>query len=272
MAHPQFLGRPYGDVDFAERYLLGVDGRPDAYREAVGIERRHGFAALVDERLIAGPWSKYYRSVGTDEILERFHHALPEARVLVTVRRQQNLLRSQYLQAVTTGYPFLWSHFLTEQIEAMDGGWVGTVDFMPVVERLHALFGPQQVRVAVFEDLVRRPDAFWRGLSEWTGDPFYATTSTLPHRNATRRVASRLDVMLNRRLLRSRYRPTGRVVSRASYSRIAARMPQLGREIEFEAPRAAALMSTILSRAAAGNREVARLTGVDLEKLGYCVG
>ena len=113
------------------------------------------------ERITGHPYSGGFDSF---TIAGRLAEVAPDARVIVTVRDQGDLVLSMWKQLVTEGYPGTFDDFIGSEgfdAPAFDLDWLA---FDRLVDRYDSLFGHDNVLVLRFEDLATDPDRYLEDL------------------------------------------------------------------------------------------------------------
>ncbi len=100
---------------------------------------------------------------------ERLHLVLPRARILIVVRRQDEMLRSIHGQYVNEGGTRRLRDFV--EAEGVEGSHFSLrhLEYDQLVARYVELFGRDRVWVAPYELLRARPERFLEGLCEFLG-------------------------------------------------------------------------------------------------------
>lgn len=125
---------------------------------------------LTTERLSGNPHSGGYDSA---TIADRLHATFPEAKILIVVRRQLDMAVSMYKQYVRMGGICTLREYL---FPPRDGRIpLFRAEFLEYHRLAHYYaqrFGPQQVRVMLYERLRDEPSAFLQELARFSGiDP-----------------------------------------------------------------------------------------------------
>jgi hypothetical protein len=122
------------------------------------------------ERLSGHAASGGYDSL---RVARRLHDTLPDARVLMVVRSQIDMIESEYRQLVGEGYPgpisSLWSSdpWKTTQFD------LGHYEYDALVREYHAQFGAPKVAVFSYEGIVADRSRFLERLASFLGvEPF----------------------------------------------------------------------------------------------------
>jgi hypothetical protein len=154
---PHVPGVRFGNADPRLRALmtglvLEETFEPEPLRAALG-----GGALLYSDESICGDMfaepSHGFRNA------ERLHAAAPDARIVVFVRRQQEMIRSLYAQYVNMG----GTRPLRDFVDGRAPGCLFTAEHLEYDRLLDAyarLFGPERVRVLVYERLRADPASF----------------------------------------------------------------------------------------------------------------
>ena len=118
-------------------------------------------------------------------VAERLHAAWPDARILITVRSQQELLASFYRnhgafasflylakkEGAPLGLPLGYSEWLDYNFLAPSKNLLGLLDFDHVIACYEQVFEPARVDVLLFEDMASQPEVFAEGLGRCINAP-----------------------------------------------------------------------------------------------------
>lgn len=234
--------------------------------------------ALSAERLSGYPDSGGYDSA---EIARRLQAVFPDARVLIVIRRQADMLTSFYKVYVQAG-----GHLsLDDYVDPPERGRLRMPRFdfahfayHRLVGHYMRLFGAERVMVLPFEDIASRPETVARQVAHFAG------LETVPDVSAARRVnasLSGLTVSLKRRLnpffLRDAangYSPWALPglarVGNAGFEWLDRRLPA-GWRAAGDRRLAARVARLVAGRYGASNRATQELTDLDLAMRGYDV-
>ena len=164
-----YIGKPHTKTrDAVARFTRGLtydvalDPGPaleDFARDSLApLLREHGGPVVISEEEFATstPTSR----VGPQQIAERLHALLPDASILVTIRRQDHALPSLFGHMQRMGFfgPEDWGLFL-HALEATPL-LAAAVDHAAVVRRYEKLFGADRVHVIAYEQLLEDPGAY----------------------------------------------------------------------------------------------------------------
>lgn len=283
--HIHALGRPnpeYNtDANGLRHHLLQADAaafeaRIPALRTFV--ERAVAAAqarqpVLSDEHVATGRLTSTVATQMPVTILERVHALWPTAHVLIVVRRQPALLRALHRNDLRVARTRKSADAWLDSLKREPGSAVlHALDFDALVANACAIFGPDRVHVAVYEDMAHRPDHFAHTLSAATGIPIDRCRAYLrmPTVNTTS-VVEDLYLAMRRRvpgaLRRSAVlRPMRRVVSLQRVHAVGARwLPKAAAKAEFSASNEQFLSDFF----AASNTALADRLDRDLRALGY---
>jgi hypothetical protein len=218
------------------------------------------------ERLANGEMDPY-----PEDYFLALRQVCPDARVLVTVRRQADWLFSNYHHLVQHLPPGRRS--FVDFLQSIEGRIVAaTAQFDRLIERLHAAFGRERVLVIPLEALETDVDGALRGLSDFLGCPyvpFEPTEKDLNYGVDRRRGADKSSI----RMLMRAGPSAGYYQKFSRYVRYA--MGRNDGDTVFSVPSKSVLMNQhgnlIGSIYAMNNVRLQRLTGLDLFGLGYPV-
>jgi hypothetical protein len=167
----------------------------DALRGAVD-----AMLAACDRPKVLMSWEGLFGSphvafANNAHVAEGLKKIFPEARVILSVRRQDDYADSNYRQALHNYYSVSPARFLgwnpdgtfrrrvfTDHIP-YPGIDVATLDWTPYIENYVRLFGRDNVKVLVYEDLRDDPAGYIRDLCAFTGSaPYVPPAITLENR------------------------------------------------------------------------------------------
>lgn len=104
------------------------------------------------------------------EFARRLHHALPDARILITVREQIRTMASQYMQYLRSGGTDPYDVFFSEDPEIGYTGFDTThYEYHRLVAYYRELFGADRVLVLTQELMGSDPAAFIARLGQFSG-------------------------------------------------------------------------------------------------------
>lgn len=114
-----------------------------------------------------------YESTDKGVVAERLHNLFPEARILFTIRRQQDLLTAWYLQKlqkyVRHGHFMCFEDWFAMKRRQTRRTILDDLRFDQTIAHYSSVFGAERVRVLMFEQLRTDPSAFSRDLGEILG-------------------------------------------------------------------------------------------------------
>lgn len=236
--------------------------------EAVGKRGGDLSSVLASDEVLSGMGFVYFnkprrRLEGIIEEVGRLFG--PDAMVMVVMRSQISFLSSYWKHLVRTGYPFTWSHFLSEQADSYDAEAsdrsVTSSLFYDTVRRRAAEIG---VRVAFvpFEDVVG-PQTILRETLAREG---IRIPKGLPHRRRSSTDESHIvKLERNRTQLLRRglmFRPEELAADEAAFRTVLAT-----RKLQDDTPHRERLTEAFRPE----NRAFAEATGFDLKSLKYPV-
>ncbi len=267
-AHPAILhlGRPPPDAGLERAIHAIAHDDSTVYDEAA--VRRVLAAALADAgryRVVTISNENFALYEATDRrvVAERLARLFPRARVLFTIRRQDELLGAWYLQKLEKylkgGHFVPFPTWVAMKAKEPHKSIFSDLDFWPVIRTYVELFGREHVHVLPFERLREDPAGFADELAALLGLP-----------------AAEVQAALGRRVrnptLTREYRAVMRVVGRLLTPwlarKIGNRLVRLpGRRLRVTVDEAT--RRRIHRRCAAGNAALVRTFGLDLARYGY---
>ena len=249
------------DADAATAFFR--DGRERAEGEGLA-------CTLSNEELAGNPHSGAFNCT---IIAERLARIFPDARVLIVIRRQPDLLLSTYKQFVTRGGVLPAERYFRPGPEAfrMPGFRPEHFEFDRLIGLYHRHFTPDRVMVLPYEAMLADRDAFVRHIAGFAGgrDP-----GPLPDEHV-RPSSSALTVAvqrpLNRWLLRDYVNPAAPLRLHRLNDRLRGldRVVPAGVIARLERRLRARVEDLTRGRFASSNRQTAELTGLPLAAHGY---
>ena len=223
-AHPQIhaMGHPHrpgvdARIAHALRRIEGFDDDPEALRSslAMSIEAcpSDRVPVLSDEGLTGVPHL-------TATIAKRLHQHFPQARILFTIRRQQDMICSFYGRhgrvLVNTPAPYKDRHvsfsaWLEHAWDNRPNDVLGVADYARSIEIYRALFGEERIAILLLEEWTADEAVFADRLSSILGIDAATTRQLLADRRTHGQEASRY-VRYDR--LRKRFPAADRLVAR----------------------------------------------------------
>ena len=265
----RFLGLDSGrpEIDRAIHAICREDGvyyDHERVRRALAphlASRKDATAVLVSSENFT-----LYESKDKSLVAERLRRLFGEAKVFFTIRRQQDVLRSWYLQKLpkhVQGNNFMsFDDWLRIKRLEPHRSILDDLRYNEIVDCYSGLFGRENVAVFLFEDLCADPEAFAKQLAEFVGvggDEMYRLLSSA-HDNPT--------------IAASYYRFwkwVSPITPNVAF-RVANRIGP--RSFKSEGPRAAIpiddeIDSLVAALCGEGNRRLGDDFGIDLQRAGY---
>ncbi|MFZ0869884.1 MAG: hypothetical protein WAM90_04050 [Rhodanobacter sp.] len=273
MGHPH---RPGVDARMAHalRRIEGFDADPQELRSALTTALEacpaHRVPVLSDEGLAGVPHL-------TATIAKRLHDHFPQARILFTIRRQQDMIRSFYGRhgrvLVNAPAPYKDRHvgfqaWLEHAWLNRPDGVLGVADYARTIEIYRTLFGAERISVFLLEEWTADETAFANRLSSVLGVDAATTRQLLAHRHTHGQETSRY-VRYDR--LRKRFRVADRLMASlpASLRAVGRGFLAQGDRQRIEYPPGWQDKLSELYRD--GNRQLIERYGVALHEHGYAV-
>ena len=223
-AHPQLyaLGHPHSSsldarISNALRRIEGFDDDPAELRSALAVALEAcpagRVAILSDETLTADP-----RQTATTA--RRLYHHFPHARILFTIRRQEDLIRSFYGRhgrvLVNAPSPYKDRHvsfvaWLEHAYRNFPAGVLGVANYARTIEIYRALFGGERIAILLLEERVADERSFAHRLSTILGIDGATTWQLLANRHSHQQETVRF-VRYDR--FRKHYPAAGRIMAR----------------------------------------------------------
>ena len=171
---PYVSGRVWNDP-FLRIVVAESEGEFDADRARAAYET--GLARLgsrgPDDVVVvsAERLSGHAASGGYDtfRIAQRLHAALPEARVLIVVRSQIDMIESEYRQLVGEGYPGRISSLWSDDQWKVPHFDLGHYEYDRLVREYQQRFGADNVAVFTYEGIVAERAGFLDRLADFLG-------------------------------------------------------------------------------------------------------
>lgn len=279
--HPQLhaLGHPHGSavdarISRALRQIEGFDHDPEELRNALALAMDacpvDRIPVLSDETLTADP-----RQTATTA--HRLHDHFPRARILFTIRRQEDMLRSFYGRhgrvLVNAPAPYADRHvragaWLEHAYRNYPGGVLGVADYQRTIEIYRALFGAERITILLLEEWMADAGAFANRLSVTLGIDAASTRQLLGDQRTHGQETLR-SVHYDR--LRKRFPAVGRMVTRmpASIRAFGGGFLQQGGPRRVEFPPGWSEKLQVLYRP--GNQKLVEQYALPLREYGYAV-
>ncbi len=261
---------------FLEGDPFGFNARSarEAFRPGIERAQQNSLVLVLSaERLSGNPHSGGYDS---KQIAERLAAAFPEARVLLVIREQAQMLVSAYKQYVKKGGPGTLKQYAVPPSEEPR---VPLFDFRffeyhRLVGCYQRLFGAENVLVLPYEILRADPPAFLERIGDFA-DTSVPPPDTEPVKVSPSALSLSFKRWANRWVVRSDLNPAppfeaegaDRTLLRLCY-KVDARMPAGLRALHERHLRAVA-QELVNGRYAESNAATTELTGLDLKALGY---
>jgi hypothetical protein len=212
---PWLAGLRYGDpvlAQLARNLATAPDGSffAGALRSVLRqIERLPGGPMLVSDEALSGSlWDGY--GAGPRNA-ERLHPLVPRARILVIVRRQDEMLRSIHAQYVNEGGTRPLRAFVAGHDVVGSRFSLRHLAYDQLVGRYVELFGRDRVWVAPYEYVRRRPDRFIDDLCGFLGTTLTGRASARWHNRSLSKPSLWLLRTWNRLFCTSRFNPRPRL-------------------------------------------------------------
>lgn len=268
----------------AELNAMVVEPRSSAFDPA-GVRRFLDVAAesarsrgkipvITNERFAGTPDSGGYDA---REIAGRLHASFPDARILVVIREQRDVMLSSYKEYLRTGGGLTLNAYLRPSVADLLAVPMFRADYFEydlLIAHYRDLFGVSAVSVIPYEILRNDPEAFLRALERGVGASASPTTDTRPRRVSF----SMASLLLRRRLapfIRSDHNPgsplTLNVKEGVQFRALHAvdRLVPAGIRLRLEARVVAAIARAVGGGYAESNLRTQVLSGWDLSSLGY---
>lgn len=168
-------------------HLVGVHGfdfDPSAMRDAMQVgmsDLLPGEVPVISSEIISG--HPFFGGIGNDAYAERIKQVAPEALILISVRHQQRMLTSIYMQYLSRGGVVSPEKFFSGD---PDLGFFGFrpahLEYHRLVSLYHELFGRQNVLVVSQESVSKDLDAVARSIANFSGNRTFS--SVLPTHRA----------------------------------------------------------------------------------------
>ncbi len=268
-AHPDilFLGRPAPapELDAAIKRIAYEDSTRYRAEEVAAVLQRY-LERAPRRRVIVLSNENFALYEATDRgvVAERLHRLAPEARVLFTIRRQEEVLVGWYLQKLRKyfrgGHYLSFPEWLRIKFKEPHRSILADLDYSGTILRYVELFGRERVEVLPFELLKAEPHLFAARLAAWLGVEAEGVRELLarPAQNPSR---TTLYIAFHRTL--------GRLLpARLAFKlgvRLVARLPGRRPELRLDP----ATRSWLRAHCAAGNRRLAEIFDLDLGRFGY---
>lgn len=210
--------------------------------------------------------------VEPSEIARRLALAFPEARVLITIRRQEEVFQSLYCHLMNVGFmpPIHFREWIRHERSLPDGeGRIRLFDYDRIHQTYSEFFGEERVRVLLYENLKTDPGKFIETVCNLLGiDPVEGAALAAKDQPLNPRV-NRRQLSWRRFSRITRPVPWDGIVNRLRLRSALDRFLSGGAPIHLEYEPED--LDFIRNRFAASNRTLSRRIGIDLGKNGYAV-
>lgn len=226
-----------------------------------------------EETLLGNPPTRDYEATAK---AARLHRVFPDAKILITIRRQQDMILSMYGEYLLGGGTLAFDSFIGDGNEPLSYTPILRPEFLlydRAISYYQGLFGAENVLVLPMEMLTADKEAYFDRLAQFCG-----LTEPLEHRSERAHVGQRKGTLgLRRRLNRFlTFDPTRPGAHRSGAVRlvdIAMRLTDKFLPQSFDRRTEAAFRKRLEARYAhyfsQSNQATAEITGLDLAALGY---
>lgn len=171
-----FLGRPSvtEEIEWAVRRICRADSL--VYEEAP-------VRKVLEDYINAAPTDKpvvisyenfcLYESKDKGMVAERLKSLFPSARILFTLRRQEELLASWYLQRcgryARHKHYIDFDRWLNLKLKAPNRSILDDLSYFEAISRYVELFGRESVEIMFFEDMKADPESYCKNVADFVG-------------------------------------------------------------------------------------------------------
>lgn len=242
-------------------------------KEAEPVRARGRIPVWSEETILGNPPSRSYEGAAK---AGRLHQVFPDARVLITIRRQQDIILSMYGEYLLGGGRLPFRSFIGDGNEPISYTSILRPEFLRfhnAIAHYQELFGASNVLVLPLELMSRDPDDYFGRMAAFCGIETPIVRAKGRAHVGQRKASLELRRRLNRAVNVDPTRPGAHHGGLLRLMDVAMRrldrlLPgQLDRRVEEN------LSRQIATRYRGGfsetNRETARLANVDLAALGY---
>lgn len=244
------------------------------FRRKIGEAEERGLVPVISHERLSG--SPYAGGHDGRVVADRLAAAFPGARVLVAIREQTDVILSIYKQYLAWGGAASLEQFLTPPpgINRMPVFRYAFYEYHRLISHYHGLFGAENVLVLPYELLLASPGDFLGRIGAFVG-----TSVVVPERERDNVSLSALSLALKRRANRLLVRDALNPAPPFEREGANRRLFKAGRRLDERVPvwllkaqerRWRQLVEDkVGDRYAGSNALTAKLTGLDLESLGY---
>jgi len=176
--HPDiaYLGMPAKsrDMAWAIRHICHADSvyyRNERVKEIFDVSLKSvpaGKTVILSHENLA-----LYESKDKGMLAQRLHELLPDSKVFFTLRRQEEILASWYLQKLSKyirGNNFIsFDRWLRLKMKARHRSILDDLDFFRIIDFYAGLFGQENIRIFLFEELRENSSRFAANMSDFLG-------------------------------------------------------------------------------------------------------
>lgn len=260
------------EIILADDYAFDADAtRARLEAQAAGARARAALPVWSEEMLLGNPPARRYDGFAN---ARKLHAVYPQAKVLITIRRQQAMALSVWGEYLRGGGALPLSGVIGTGREGLAYTSVLRPDFMMfdrAIRHYTGLFGAENLLVLPQEMLARDLAGYVAALSGFIGRPLDADTPRARAHAGEGGLAQRLRRLSNRFIVTDPTRPR-RQGAAALRDRLLRRIDRLGSAAGPDRARArqeARIAARYAGVFADSNRRTAALTGLDLGALGY---
>ena len=171
--HPKIVSIPHSKIPL--QYLVFCNDLNNIPNDAIDYFLQYYQKAKAEdlvpvfshERLSGNPHSGHY---DMEAICRRLHFVFPHAKVIIVIREQYALIASIYKQYISIGGTRVLDDFLSYRwdMRMPRFDWLA-YEFHRIVKLYQSVFSPENIYVALFENLVQSPTKFLSGISDFMG-------------------------------------------------------------------------------------------------------
>lgn len=119
---------------------------------------------ISSERLSGHPYSGGYDSY---ILAERIHDLCPEAKIIICIRNQPDILKSLYKQLVQEGYLGTFSDLINSKHWKSTSFCMDMLEYDLLIAKYFDLFSQENILTLVYDDLVNNPKSFVNQISSF---------------------------------------------------------------------------------------------------------
>ena len=121
---------------------------------------------LSDEQFCGSPWDN---AVSRKRYFDRLNVIFPNAKYIIVLRNQEEMVRSLYLQYIKTGGSATWKEFLSHKTHPLSFGLKSYLNYGAYINYMVKLVGIERVGCFFYEDMQKNTQIFLANIAKFAG-------------------------------------------------------------------------------------------------------